>query len=307
MRLVKVKVTKGMGTQIKATAFKVGVETVSIYPLLNYSRNGEVEEQEAVDIETSTPKAKAFVDELLAADYYKGDSVTFNIRQPRTIGSNQDIRELTTPLAEPPTDLFQELWQFSRVTYGLLGRVLIAAALIAYGLINAKILLLIGGLLFLPVLPLIMAISYGIVGRQWRLAAEGAFALACTTVVLYAGGAAMGFLSQPPPRSDDTGTSFFVGVLFSVAVGVAAALASIDDAGRREMIGLAAAGQIGLIPVWLGIVTVLGLPVDAPSGEAVMRALSFLANLAALTITIMIMQLATGVVGNISRMRTEKF
>jgi hypothetical protein len=92
-----------------------------------------------------------------------------------------------------------------------------------------------------------------------------------------------------------------------VAVGVAAGLASIDDAGRREMIGLAAAGQIGLIPVWLGIVTVLGLPVDAPSGEAVMRALSFLANLAALTITIMIMQLATGVVGNISRMRTEKF
>src|SRR4051794_16272026 len=133
MRLIKVKVPKGMGSRVKETAFDTGIGTVSIYPTTNYNRNGEIQEQEVVDIETSTPKVKNFVDRLLAADYYDKRSVSFNVRQPRTIGSSEDIRELTTPLAEPSTDLFQELWQFSRVTYGLLGRVLIAAALIAYG------------------------------------------------------------------------------------------------------------------------------------------------------------------------------
>ena len=306
MRLVKVKVPRGMGSRVKETAFDVGVETVSIYPTTNYRRSGKIEAQDVVDIETSTPKSNNFVDRLLAADYYDSNAVTFNIRQPRTIGSSEDIRELTTPLAEPSTDLFQELWQFSRVTFGLIGRVLIAGVLIAYGLINAKVLLLIGGLLFLPVLPMIMAISYGTVGRQWRLVREGAVAFICTTVVLYAGGAAVAAVSQPPPHSDETGTSVLVGVLFSVAVGVAAGLASIDDAGRREMIGLAAAGQIGLIPVWMGVVTVMGLPAGAPRDETITRALSFMANLAALTISIMIMWLATGVVGNIHRMSTRR-
>ena len=43
-------------------------------------------------------------------------------------------------------------------------------------------------------------------------------------------------------------------------IGVAAALASVDDAGRRDLIGLAATAHITIIPAWLGIAAVLGFP-----------------------------------------------
>src|SRR4051812_16862136 len=100
MRLIKVKVPKGLGARVKETAFDVGIESVSIYPTMSYSRSGETQELEVIDVETSTPRVKSFVDLLLAADYYNNENVTFNVRQPRSIGSSEDIRELTTPLAE---------------------------------------------------------------------------------------------------------------------------------------------------------------------------------------------------------------
>jgi hypothetical protein len=46
-------------------------------------------------------------------------------------------------MPEPSVDLMEELWQFSHITYGLIGRVLISAGLLAYGLIEQKLLLMI--------------------------------------------------------------------------------------------------------------------------------------------------------------------
>jgi len=39
----------------------------------------------------------------------------------------------------------------------------------------------------------------------------------------------------------------------SLALGVAAGLATSDDVGRRELFGLAAATQVAILPVWFGI------------------------------------------------------
>jgi hypothetical protein len=50
------------------------------------------------------------------------------------------------------------------------------------------------------------------------------------------------------------------GALISLVVGVAAGLATADDVGRREMIGLAATAQVAIIPVWFGICFVFGFP-----------------------------------------------
>ncbi len=43
-------------------------------------------------------------------------------------------------------------------------------------------------------------------------------------------------------------------------IGVAAGLSTADDAGRRYMIGVAAAVQFSIYPSWFGAASVIGLP-----------------------------------------------
>ena len=162
MRLIKVNAPQGKGKDVAQTAFSVGIEKVSFFQIESLHADGQTENKDSVDIETSTPKGKRFIDALLKADFYNQKEFTINIRQPRSIISSDSLRELTIPLTEPAPDILEELWQFSHITYGFIGRVLIAAFLMAYGLIEQKILLIIAGLLFLPLLPLLLAVSFGI-------------------------------------------------------------------------------------------------------------------------------------------------
>jgi len=302
MRLVKVSAPAGWAEKIKETAFESGVESVTIRTVVQHRKNAQPEEMDVVDIETSTPRAKRFVDNLLAADYYDREKISFNTRQPRSLIGGEDDKELTRPMVEPATDLYEELWQFSHMTFGLATRILISACLLSYGMIESKLLLMIGGLLFLPILPMAMAVSYGIAGRRWRLAAQGLAAIGTATALLFAGGVIVALVARPPLRFDDLGSPV-MGIIISAAVGVAAALASIDDAGRREMIGLAAASQLGLIPVWLGIITVFGLSAGSDSGEVLTRILSFATNLVVLVIALLSVQLATGAAGRIDKVK----
>ncbi len=46
----------------------------------------------------------------------------------------------------------------------------------------------------------------------------------------------------------------------SAIIGVAAGLATADDAGRRYLIGVAAAVQYAVFPVWIGYCLVRGFP-----------------------------------------------
>ena len=43
-------------------------------------------------------------------------------------------------------------------------------------------------------------------------------------------------------------------------IGATAGLSEADDAGRRYLIGVAAAVQLAMFPAWLGAVTVAGMP-----------------------------------------------
>lgn len=90
-------------------------------------------------------------------------------------------------------------------------------------------------------------------------------------------GAVVALATGPPLRFDDfasPGTGFVISLL----VGVASGLALIDDAGKREMIGLAASAQIALVPVWFGIGTVLGFPDASGQNKIGTRAGSFAVN-----------------------------
>jgi hypothetical protein len=62
----------------------------------------------------------------------------------------------------------------------------------------------------------------------------------------------------------------------SAVIGIAAGLSSADDAGRRYLIGVAAAVQFAIFPVWFGQAFILGLPAKSVWLE---RLVCFLINL----------------------------
>ncbi len=278
MRLVRINAPQGKGTDVAQIAFSSGISQVSIFQIESHRAEGDTKTKDAVDFEASTPKAKQFVDALLAADFYNSEDFTINIRQPRSIVSSQSLRELTKPLVVPATDIFEELWQFSHITIGFIGRNFIAACLLAYGLIHQQILVMIGGLLFMQLLPLLLGTGYGAWTGAWKLVGQSFLALVTAVILLVAGGAFVASISDPPLKYDEFNT-MLVGFLISIAVGIGAGLANSDDVGRREFLGLAATAQIAIVPVWFGICFVFGFPNTTSQDEITTRALGFGLNI----------------------------
>jgi hypothetical protein len=287
MRLVRVKAPEGKGEAVAQVAFEAGIGQVTMHQQQVRRASGERETKDVVDIETATPKAKVFLDALMAASFFDAEKFSVAVRQPRAVVSREGPVKLTRPLVEPTIDIFEELWQFSHVTYGFVGRVLIAAMLLAYGMIQSQLLIMLGGLLFLPLLPLLLAMGFGIWTRQWRLAGQGLFAFLVGISLLIVGGIIVALVTNPPMQYNQH-NPFIVGLLISVGVGIAAGLATGDDVGRREMIGLAATAQMAILPVWFGVSFVFGFP-PLDSTPPAQRALSFAVNV----VTIVLVALCT--------------
>ncbi|HYJ92084.1 MAG TPA: DUF389 domain-containing protein, partial [Pyrinomonadaceae bacterium] len=284
MRLIKVNAPEGTGKDVVNTAFDVGIPSATVHKGERHSPNGPVERRDLIDIETSTPKAKAFVDALMASDYFDRSQFCFVVRQGRSLVSDEGFGEVTKPLVEPITDIFEELFQFSHLTFGLVGRAFVSGCLLAYGLIQYQILLIVAGLLFLPLLPLLLSLGFGTWTRRWKLVAQAAISFAVAIGLLMGAGLVVGALSEPPVKYDEF-SSLTVSFLISLAVGTAAGLSTIDDVARRELIGLAATSQIALIPVWMGICLVLGFPGTTDSGEIGKHVLSVLVNIVTIIIS----------------------
>lgn len=287
MRLVRVKAPEGSGEEVARVAFAAGISQVTTQQQEVRRANGERETKDVIDVETATPKAKKFLDALMAAPFFEAENFSIAVRQPRSVVGREKPPEITWPLVEPTIDIFEELWQFSVVTYGFVGRVLIAAMLLAYGMIQSQLLVMLGGLLFLPLLPLLLAMGFGIWTRQWRLAAQGLFAFLVAIVLLVSGGAIVALLTSPPLQYNQH-NPLIVSFLISLGVGIAAGLATADDVGRREMIGLAATAQMAILPVWFGICFVFGFPA-LDSTPPAQRALTFAIN----AVTIIVAALCT--------------
>lgn len=283
MRLVRVKAPEGGGEEVAQVAFAAGISQVTTHQQEVRRANGERETKDVIDVETATPKAKVFLDALMASSFFDAEKYSIAVRQPRSVVGREKPPEITWPLVEPTIDIFEELWQFSVVTFGFVGRVLIAAMLLAYGMIQSQLLVMLGGLLFLPLLPLLLAMGFGLWTRQWRLAAQGLFAFLVGIVLLISGGVIVALLTSPPLQFNQH-NPLIVSFLISLGVGIAAGLATADDVGRREMIGLAATAQMAILPVWFGINFVFGFPV-LDSTPPAQRAQTFGVNVLTIIVT----------------------
>jgi len=259
MRQITITAPQGSATQIAEIAFALGISAVSVAEKRILDKSGSERLRDSIEMDVSNPLAKAFMDEITAAPFFSCEDFSIAIRQPRALISHEALGRLTRPLVAPAVDIFEELWQFSQVTYGFVGRILIGALLLAYGMAEYKFLFMIAGLLFIPLLPLIQSVGFGLWTRQWRLVGQGLSSLTIALLLLLAGGMAVGIFTNPPVQYSDFNT-LPVGLLVSLAVGVAAGLATADDVGRRELIGLAATAQVAIVPAWFGLCIVLGFP-----------------------------------------------
>ena len=257
MRLITVKAPEGQGKNIADLAFAAGAAQVSVQQAIQYSANRQEVALDVVEVETATPKAKQFIENLMEAPFYDPGTYAFTIRHPESLFAAEPPAEETHPIVRPTTDVYQELWQFTKITFSLVGRVFLSSVLLAYGLVEDFLPLIIAGLLFLPFHHHMLATALGAVLREWRFLGQGLLALLVSTALILLAGVCVALFTEPPIGWNELGSPLS-GFILSAVIGTAAGLAAVDDAGRKELVGLAATAHISVYPAWFGLKLIFG-------------------------------------------------
>jgi hypothetical protein len=259
-------------------AREAGIERVTVADVYVHGPDAR---RQVVAVETSTPKARAFMEAILDSPAFRGGDVSLTSRELRAIVDSGDLAELTRPMSEPFPDVIQDLWQLTHLTASYLARAAAGAVLLATGIIDDNPVSIVVAALFLPFLAQVLAVGFGLWSRDGRLIRRGLRAVLVSTVLAFAAGAMAGLIEGGPVRF-----AGFKGPLASLAIsaviGITAGLSNADDTGRRYLIGVAAAVQLAIFPVWLGAAWATGLP---SPGIVESRLASFLINLATITLS----------------------
>jgi hypothetical protein len=236
--------------------------------------------RQVVSVETSTPRARAFVEALLGSAELRGADYSLTSRELRAIVNAEDLATLTRPMSEPFPDVIQDLWQLSHLSASYVARAAAGAIVLATGILDDNAVAIVVAALFLPFLAEVLAVSFGLWSRDRRLILRSLRAILVSTVLAFLGGVVVATAQGGPIHF--TG---FRGPLASFAlsavIGLAAGLSNADDTGRRYLIGVAAAVQLAIFPVWLGSATVIGLP---PENLLLSRLGSFGINLGTISL-----------------------
>ncbi len=253
-------------------AHEVGIERVSIADVYI---DGPGLRRQVVSVETSTPKARLFVESMLDSSTLAATDYSVTSRELRAIVDRADVAELTSPMSEPFPDVIQDLWQLSHVSTSYLARALAGGIILATGIVDDNAVAIVVAALFLPFLAEVLAVSFGLWSRDGRLILRGLRAIAASTILAFLGGMIVaGFTGGPIRYQGFKGP--MASLALSAVIGVTAGLSNADDTGRRYLIGVAAAVQLAIFPAWLGAATIAGLP---PRDIVDERLLSFAINL----------------------------
>jgi len=257
-------------------AHEAGIRTVAVSDVYLL---GPDEGRKMVSVEASTPKARAFVDALLGSASLQGVDYSLTSRELRAIVSGEDILDLTKPMSEPFPDVIQDLWQLSHLTVSYFGRAAAGAILLATGILEDNPVAIVVAALFLPFLAEVLAVSFGLWSRDRRLIYRGIRAIAISAALAFAAGVLVAAI-QGGPIHFTAFKSPLASFAISAVIGITAGLSNADDTGRRYLIGVAAAVQLAIFPVWLGAATVIGIP----DGVLWTRLESFMINLATISL-----------------------
>src|SRR3954454_5805374 len=256
MHEIRVTVPEGRGKDVGELAMQAGIREVAIYPVFAYGPNCT---KETISAQTSTPRAKKFADTVLASPWFDPTQCTVSSRQLRALVTSTHPREITQPMPEPPINVFEDLWQLSHVTVSYLARAFAGAILLAYAMVKNDPVAIVVAALFLPFLSQAVAVGFGMWAGDWDLARQGVKALIVSTAASVLGGVILGLLHGPPMLFNNFASPLSSFAL-SAIIGVTAGFTTADDAGRRYLIGVAAAVQYSVFPVWFGFCLVAGFP-----------------------------------------------
>lgn len=256
MHEIRVKAPQGMGAEVARLALKVGIEEASVTTIYLYGPNRPADQ---ISVETSTPKAKDFLNAIFQHPHFDAEQWSITSRELRAIFSRSPVREITRPMPEPTIDVFEDLWQLSQVTPTYIGRAVSAAILLAYGMMENNVIAIVVAALFLPFLSVVLSLSFGLWSTDMGLVRQGAEAILVSIGCSVAAGALVAALHGPRMEFHDFQRPLLAFGISSI-IGLAAGLSTADDTGRRYLIGVAAAVQYAVFPVWFGIALVLGFP-----------------------------------------------
>jgi len=277
MHEIKATVPLGLVPEVARLAQASSIDRVTVADVYVH---GADERRQVVSVETSTPRARTFVAALLESEALSGADYSLTSREVRAIVDGSEIADLTKPMSEPFPDVIQDLWQLSHVTASYVARAAAGAVLLATGILDNNAVAIVVAALFLPFLAEVLAMGFGLWSRDGRLIARGLRAIAVSTALAYTAGAVVAAVQGGPIHFMDFRrplSSFAI----SAVIGIAAGLSNADDTGRRYLIGVAAAVQLAIFPVWFGAATVIGLPVRA---VILLRLCSFAINLATISL-----------------------
>jgi uncharacterized membrane protein len=258
-------------------ALAAGIERVTVTDVYVHGPDAR---RQIVSVETSTPKARAFVEAFLGSPVFSTGDYSLTSRELRAIVDGSDLAELTRPMSEPFPDVIQDLWQLSHLTMSYLGRAAAGAILLATGIMEDSPVAIVVAALFLPFLSEVLAVSFGLWSRDRNLILRGLKAVLVSTAIAVTAGALVASISGGPIHF--TGfKSPLASFAISAVIGITAGLSNADDTGRRYLIGVAAAVQLAIFPVWFGAASVAGFPESAIFES---RLESFLINVATISL-----------------------
>jgi hypothetical protein len=151
------------------------------------------------------------------------------------------------------------MWLQNHITVAYLARAAVSAMLLAYGLIEGDMTIIVVSLLFAPFLNHVLAMGFGGWAGDWRLVRQGGVVLGLTTLIAIISGVVVATVMGGPIAYDNFGT-LYSNFAISFLVAIIAGLDTADEAGRREFVAVAGAAQFTSFPVWLGMALVLGFP-----------------------------------------------
>jgi hypothetical protein len=285
MQEVTVNTPKGKGEQVARLALEAGIIEASVSSVYTY---GPDQEQDVVSIEVSAPEAAQFIQKVMSSSFYDPNDYTIVADEVMAVVSSEPPELVTRPMKIAPSSILQDLWMQNHINAAYLARAIVSSLLIAYGLMEADLTVLIVALLFAPFLTQDLAVAFGGWMRDWRLARRGALIMAVSTAIAILAGALAGVIMDGPMKYDQFGTlqSNFI---ISLLVGAVAGLDTADEAGRREFVAVAGAAQFTSFPVWFGIALAQGFP-DAET--TLWRIVTFLVNIITILVVSLVVYIA---------------
>jgi hypothetical protein len=275
MRRMTIAVEPDMAARVIDLAIAAGAASVTRNSAQRIDADGTERAQAVLDLYLPAPGAGDLTRSL---SHLPPGSWSMASGRPRAIHDGFPLARETRPYPVAGMEIEEDLWEFCQITISMILRVVLASALVAYGMITGNLPVMLAGLLFLPYHHVLLALALGLVRRRWHLVAHGAVVFFLTTLTIAGAGAAVAWVKGGElgwQAVSGAGGAVFIGLV----VGAAAALASADDAGRHELIGLAATAHLSVLPVWGGIMAVLG---HAEGPEITARALDFVLSVLSL-------------------------